>query len=120
MSIWGPDSKESKKILNIIVDALVRVIEKENIIMATLEEIKGSVETLKQKVVALNTALDGYRAAMTVMQSELNALKVGEHLPPAVQAKVDEISSNLTSAIQAVDDTYQENFPGTPPEEPVV
>ena len=98
--------------LAVIVEQLKTIIQKEDLIMATLEEIKANSELAVQKIDALNVALDGYRALVASIQAELEALKTTTHLNPVVQSKVDEIGALISTAIAKVDETYAENFPG--------
>ena len=92
--------------LEVIEDKLDKIIKGGKFIMATLEEVKG-------QVIGLNTLLDGYRAAVALIQAELDALKSGAQLAPAVAAKIDEISALIT-------ETQNENFPPVTPPPPEV
>lgn len=89
--------------------------KREKKIMATLDELKAKVQTMEDKVDALNTALDGYREAVATLKQQLADLQSGATLPPPVQAKVDEIATSLDEATAAVDATFAENFPAVEP-----
>jgi phage shock protein A len=103
----------------LLISKLNNLIDGKELIMATLDEVKRMVENANQKIDALNTAYDGYRALVESIQAEITALRATAHLNPVVQGKVDEIASLIGITVAKIDETYNENFPGTiPPVEP--
>jgi chromosome segregation ATPase len=114
-----PQLEELNNRVEDLMNTLKIITKKEKQIMATLEELQAKADLSIQKVDALNTALDGYRALVAQMKAELDALKVGDVLAPAVQAKVDAISASLDVEVAKIDETYNENFPAAevPPDQ---
>jgi chromosome segregation ATPase len=114
-----PQLEELNDRVEDLIDAVKSLTKKEKQIMATLEELQAKADLSIQKIDALNTALDGYRALVAQMKAELDALKVGDVLAPAVQAKVDAISASLDTEVAKIDETYKENFPAAevPPDQ---
>jgi predicted nuclease with TOPRIM domain len=96
--------------------------KKEKQIMGQLEDLKAKVQVATEKILNLNTSLDGYREAMKLQKEQLATLQAqiadlvsGVVLPETVQAKVKDIADGVDAAIAAVDNTMEENFPVTPP-----
>lgn len=114
------EDKKAHQKLDAIVKALTFLVEKEKKHMGILEEVQADVIALKGKVDALNTALDGYRDVVAALKQQLADLQAGTTLPPAVQQKVEAIKASVADAAAAVENTYKENFPDAPPEEPTV
>jgi uncharacterized protein YPO0396 len=114
-----PQLEELNDRVEDLMNTLKIITKKEKQIMATLEELQAKADLSIQKIDALNTALDGYRALVAQMKTELDALKVGDVLAPAVQAKVDAISASLDIEAAKIDETYNENFPAAeaPPDQ---
>lgn len=91
------------------------ILKKEKEIMGKLEDALKKVQEITVQVGVLNVALDGTRAVVAQMQTDLAALKSGEILSDVVANKVDDIISNADVALAAVKDTMLENFPDAPP-----
>jgi hypothetical protein len=92
-----------------VLGRLARIEEKQEAMMATLEE------TLTL-VTAETTQLDSVIALIDGLKAQLDAALEGAILPPSVQAKVDAIFAAATANAAKIVDALDTNVP--PPEEP--
>jgi phage-related minor tail protein len=97
--------------LELVMYKLNEVLAKENEIMGKLEELNAKMVELKANVGALNTALDGTRAVIATMTTELAGLRSGEVLSDVVDGKLLSIMEGADAALAEVKATYNENFP---------
>lgn len=113
---WGtPKNKR----WDIVLKAIILIIEKEKQIMTTLDEIKELSVNQIQRIEALNIALDGFRAKVDGIKAELEALEQRD-LTAAQQAQVDSIAKNMILSIQKIEETLVENTPAAPEPPPEV
>lgn len=83
---------------------LQRIEEKIGVLMANLDEVLVLVTAETTKLDSIITLIDGLK------QQLADALS-GVTLPPAVQAKVDEIFANATTNAAKISDALDENVP---------
>jgi chromosome segregation ATPase len=115
LTVEIPQLEELMERINEMALDVKSILKKEKQLMADFAELKAKVETATAKIDALNVALDGYRELVGTMKVELEALKSGQVLAPAVQAKVDEMATLLDTETAKIDETYNENFPPVEP-----
>lgn len=115
LSVEIPQLEELMGKVNDMALDVKYVLKKENQIMGKLEDALGKVQEIKAQVIVLNEALDGTRAIVEQMKTDLAALKSGEVLSDVVAGKVEEIITNADLALAEVKATYDENFPAAPP-----
>jgi len=74
--------------------------------------------TTYQDIIDLTTAesttIDSVVALLNGVKAQLDDVLSGAKIPPAVQAKVDAIFTNLTSNKKKLDDALAANVPPTP------
>jgi chromosome condensin MukBEF ATPase and DNA-binding subunit MukB len=115
LTVEIPQLEEMMVRINEIALDVKSILKKEKQIMGKLEDALGKVQEIKAQVLVLNDALDGTRAIVEQMKTDLAALKSGEVLSDVVAGKVDDIITNADSALAEVKATYDENFPAAPP-----
>lgn len=106
--------------LTLLTSDVKKILKKENRIMGLLEDAKTKIQEGIDSIAALNTALDGYRDLVAQMKAELESLKSGAVLAPAVEAKVSELIALADAETADIKATFDENFPQPAnPSEPV-
>jgi hypothetical protein len=88
--------------LNEMLGLLKLTLEKENQIMATLEDIMEEISSQTTRIAGLNTLVDGIR-------TQLLAILEGTVIAPLVQAKIDALFTQLKAQGAAIDEVIVEN-----------
>ena len=89
---------------------LDRILKREKIIMATLEEAIALIKPLKSKVEGLNVLMDN-------MRQQIADLLAGGGVTPALQAKIDEVFTDAKALSDEITVAVDENV--VVPPEPV-
>jgi uncharacterized coiled-coil DUF342 family protein len=109
----GRDGRDKE--WEVLFAALTTIIDKEKSIMAEIKDLKEDADLAVAKIDNLNTALDGVRADMDIIKSELEELKANGGLNAEQKAMVDQAHATLITAVQKIDETLAENVPASPP-----
>jgi hypothetical protein len=88
--------------LNEMLGLLKLTLEKENRIMATLEDIMEEISSQTTRIDGLNTLVDGIR-------TQLLAILEGTVIAPLVQAKIDTLFTQLKAQGAKIDEVIVEN-----------
>jgi hypothetical protein len=88
---------------------LDRILRREKIIMATLEEAIAIIKPLKSKVEGLNVLMDN-------MRQQIADLLANGGVTPALQAKIDEVFTDAKALSDEITVAVDENVPPAPPE----
>lgn len=101
---WAIELREQ---LNDLQKLVSTVVKKETAIMASIDDAIA-------EVAAQNTALGSVKTLITTIEGQLQAALSGASLPPAVQAKVDQLFSSLQSNDQVIADALAAGVPPPP------
>jgi len=94
--------------LDLILNKLDIIIQKENQEMATLEQVISDVQDE-------STQIDGLSTLTAGLKQQLADALAGVTLPPAVQAKVDAVFAGVEANKQKVVDAINANTPAAAP-----
>ena len=92
--------------MDVVLRLLDHVIEKENKIMTTLDQVLADTEDEKTQIASLSTFVQG-------LQKQLADALSGEVISPTAQAKIDQIFANVESNKAAVVQAMNTNTPAS-------
>ena len=99
------DSVERK--LDTLLAIVNRIATRQETMMATLDEVLAEVS-------AQTTKLDSVIALIDALKQQLADLLAGVVVPPAVQAKIDELFATAQTNAAKIADALDENVPPAP------
>jgi ABC-type transporter Mla subunit MlaD len=103
-------SRELQRLLrDLSQNQMAAITDAKEKIMATLDEILDAVAAEGSKIDSLNVLVDGIR------QQLADALANVGGVTPEMQAKIDQVFSNVTANMGKVQEAIDENTPAQPP-----
>lgn len=87
---------------------------KDREVLSALEAIMATLEQILEKVREADTKQDSITALLVGLKQQLADALSGVTLPPAVQAKVDEIFGQAVKNVEEIDESIAANTPPAP------